>query len=85
MTQRQDLKQALELARSMSYSPEAGWSTTVLAHGDSVVVFPAGDSVGESPALIEGGTATLMGSVAEHWPDWYWDVCEDESKYVTVE
>ena len=85
MIPRQDLEQALKLVEALEYSPEGGWSKEMLVHEGKVVVFPATDNVGESPALVKDSEVTLLGSIATEWPDWYWEVCEEEDHYITLD
>lgn len=65
--------------------PDAAWSPLVLCGPGAFMVMPGSDTIGEAPALWEPGKGiTFLPSAAGSWPDWYWDLCEDDSAYIDV-
>ena len=40
--------------------------------------------VGDAPAWVTPTEVVALSSNADTWPEWYWQVCEDDSAWVII-
>ncbi|WP_276907830.1 hypothetical protein [Corynebacterium riegelii] len=41
-------------------------------------------AIGDAPAWVTPTGVVALSSNADTWPEWYWQVCEDDSAWVTA-
>lgn len=78
---------ARAVERAREALPERLWSNRVVVYGDEAMVMPEETVpmvIGDAPAWVTPTEVVALSSNADTWPEWYWQVCEDDSAWVTV-
>ena len=78
---------ARAVERAREALPERLWSNRVVVYGDEAMVMPEETVpmvVGDAPAWVTPTGVVALSSNADTWPEWYWQVCEDDSAWVII-